>query len=67
MNEPRFFQEPFDVYPEERFEATLTQLVRAYLDQAGVRYTLVPKFGLDIAIFMLGSSGPTIRFIEAKS
>lgn len=67
MNELRSLQEPSDVYPEELFEAALTQLTRAYLDEAGVDYTLVPKFGLDIAVFMVGDSGPTIRFIEAKS
>ncbi len=67
MNETQSATEPSDVYPEERFEATLTQLVRLHLDQAGVRYTLVPKFGLDIAVFFADSSGPTVRFIEAKS
>jgi hypothetical protein len=67
MNEPQSFPEPSEVYPEERFEATLIQLVRLYLDRAGVRYTLVPKFGLDIAIFFADASGATVRFIEAKA
>src|SRR3990172_2723411 len=65
--QPVEFPEPSEVYPEERFEATLTELAQFVLEKARARYTLVPKFGLDIAVFLIGSAGPNVRFIEAKS
>jgi hypothetical protein len=61
------FPEPHEVYPEERFEASLLELTRVCLADAGVRYAVVPKFGLDIAVFLQVGSARLAKFIEAKS
>jgi len=56
--------EPSEVFPEERFEEALFVLLKHILDQAGRAFTVVPRFGLDIAVFF--DDGQWV-FIEAKS
>lgn len=57
--------EPTIVYPEAEFEAALLDLVRACCDEKSA--AVVPRFGLDIAVFDLSDRASSAVFIEAKS
>jgi len=58
--------EPEVVYPEERFEEAVFNVLRGGLAAAGCAHCFVPRFGLDAAIF-IGDSATKILFVEAKS
>jgi hypothetical protein len=58
--------EPQRVYPEAEFEAAVVGLIDAGLKRAGIRFQIVPKFGVDIALFVQGAI-PRVLFVEAKS
>ena len=52
--------EPGAVYPESAFEAAITEVVRARLD--GIDHAVVvPRFGLDIAVFRESAEGSPKR------
>jgi hypothetical protein len=57
--------EPTIVYPEAAFEAALLDLVRACCH--GQSVAIVPRFGLDFAVFDLSDRAKSAVFIEAKS
>lgn len=58
--------EPGAVYPESAFELAITEVVRARLD--GIDHAVVvPRFGLDIAVFREGAEGSRVSLIEVKS
>lgn len=59
-------QEPSQVYPEKLFEDALTLVIQAALKD-NASSLIVPKFGLDLAVFMASSTGTRAVFIEAKS
>ena len=44
--------EPTVVYPETAFEEAVIEGVREILVEAGRKYLLVRRFGLDIAVFI---------------
>lgn len=60
------FPEPESVAPESEFEAAVVEVIRDLLQEASCDYLLVPRFGLDVALFLAGPSGAYARFIEAK-
>jgi hypothetical protein len=64
MNDP-IVPEPSAVYPESAFEAAITEVVRALLD--GIDHAVVPRFGLDIAVFRKSAEGSRVSLIEVKS
>jgi hypothetical protein len=57
--------EPTIVYPEAAFETALLDLVRACCHAQSA--AVVPRFGLDIAVFDLSDRANSAVFIEAKS
>ncbi|WP_242343602.1 MULTISPECIES: hypothetical protein [Anaeromyxobacter] len=57
--------DPF-VENEKAFEAALVATIRLRLKQTGVDASVLPKFGLDIAVFMRHATGTRVRFLEAK-
>ena len=66
MTESVTHPEPESVTPESVFEAAIRGAAERMLRDAGVVYAVVPKFGLDLGIFLQDSSGPRARFVEAK-
>jgi hypothetical protein len=60
------FPEPETVAPESAFEATIVEVIRGLLAEAGCAHLLVPKFGLDVGLFLTGSAGAYARFLEVK-
>jgi hypothetical protein len=59
-------QEPSEVYPEKLFEAALALVIQAAVKE-NASSLIVPKFGLDLAVFMPNVTGTRTVFIEAKS
>ena len=57
--------EPTGVYPESEFERSLAPLIERALH--GGRAVVVPKFGLDIAVFLEDVGPPQPLFVEVKS
>ena len=57
--------EPTGVYPESEFERSLAPLIERALH--GCRAVVVPKFGLDIAVFLEDVGPPQPLFVEVKS
>lgn len=58
--------EPSVITPESVFEAAVIEVVRDLVRDLGCRCVVIPRFGLDVALF-LGSAGHTYsRFLEAK-
>ena len=57
--------EPTVVYPESEFERSLAPLIEQALH--GYRAVIVPKFGLDIAVFLEDVGPPQPLFVEVKS
>jgi hypothetical protein len=58
--------EPTEVYPERSFESAIVDVVRNLLT-ATSQSVIVPRFGLDIAIFMAAAGGSRTALIEVKS
>lgn len=59
------FPEPIDVYQESSFESAILEVVRTLL-QPNSQSVILPRFGLDIAVFTGGSDGRA-ALIEVKS
>ena len=59
--------EPTAVYPETAFEAAVIEGIREILVEAGRKYLLVRRFGLDVAVFIEASAGVAVRLVEAKA
>jgi len=59
--------EPTIVAPESVFEGTVIEAVRGILDEAGRHFLLVPRFGLDFAVFLESPAGVSVRLVEVKS
>src|SRR6266704_3083458 len=59
--------EPAVIAPEKVFEDAIVSLIHDILRAAGRSYSIVPKFGLDIGMFISDDNGSYARFIEAKS
>ena len=59
--------EPETVAPESEFEAAVADACKGILASAGLRYGLLPRFGLDIALLIEHPSGARWRFLEAKA
>lgn len=58
--------EPTVIAPEFVFEAAVIEVVRDLVREQGCDCVVVPRFGLDVALF-LGKNGHTYsRFLEAK-
>ena len=57
--------EPTVIYPESEFERSLAPLIERALH--GCRAVVVPKFGLDIAVFLEDVGPPQPLFVEVKS
>lgn len=66
MDDPQDCQEPDVVYPEEEFEKALASVIQAHL-RSNVASKVVPRFGLDIAIFLPHPIASRVLFVEAKS
>jgi|SRR5580765_3169697 len=66
MDDSHSCQEQDVVYPEEQFEKALASLIQAHL-QGHAASVIVPKFGLDLAVFMPLPSASRVVFVEAKS
>lgn len=62
----RHCPEPEIIYPEKQFERALEAVIRANL-HGSVASAIVPRFGLDFAIFMHHANSSRIVFVEAKS
>lgn len=60
------FEEPVVVYPETEFERALTPLFEAGLRGCQTA-VMVPKFGLDFAVFIQDGSRPSSLFLEVKA
>jgi hypothetical protein len=58
--------EPTEVYPERSFESAIVDVVRNLLT-ATSQSVIVPRLGLDIAIFMAAAGGSRTALIEVKS
>jgi hypothetical protein len=58
--------EPKDVYPEERFESAVREVVKLALKNHAQKAVILPRFGFDIAVLIDTESGPTVRWIEVK-
>ena len=56
--------EPSVVYPEAQFQSAVRSIVEDVL--CGQQFTVLPKFGLDLAVFY-GAGSSTVRFFEIKS
>lgn len=66
MDDLRPCEEPSVVYPEKDFENALASVIRAHLP-GNVASVIVPRFGLDFAVFMRSLSGSRVVFVDAKS
>ena len=58
--------EPVIVAPESVFEATLVETVHDVVREAGCSCPVVPRFGLDLALFLANGGRTYARFLEAK-
>lgn len=58
--------EPIVVTPEAVFEAAIVEAVHHLVGEVSCRCVVVPKFGLDIALFLQDDGGAYARFLEAK-
>ena len=58
--------EPEVVAPESVFEDAIVRLVEALVQQAGCGCLVIPKFGLDVALFLKTDRGVYSRFLEVK-
>lgn len=58
--------EPWIVYPEDEFEKSLHSLISDTL-RNDPRGFVVPKFGLDFAVFTPDPAGYRVIFVEVKS
>lgn len=58
--------EPNEVYPESAFESSIAKVAHALLDGIS-QAVIVPRFGLDIAVFSEGANGARAALIEVKS
>lgn len=58
--------EPTSVYPEAEFEGALLDLIRSILESIPGS-VVVPRFGLDLAVFIPTVPASKALFIEAKS
>jgi len=59
------YPEPNDVYPETVFEKALSSAIRWVLCDCS--FALVPKLGLDLAVFVKQSGKSQVFFVEVKS
>ena len=59
-------QEPHVVYAEEQFERALASMIQSHLGNHISSFVL-PRFGLDFAIFVSHPGAPRALFLEAKS
>lgn len=67
MTDSRTPVEPQDVYPEEHFERAVVEVLRSLLTSARVDFVLLPRFGLDTALFIRRGGSTRALLIEAKS
>jgi len=58
--------EPTVVAPEAVFEAALIEAVRGMLAESGHASLCVPRFGLDLALFIESPGGVRVRLVEVK-
>jgi len=58
--------EPTIVTPESAFEAAVITAVREILAEAGRDHLLVPRFGLDVAVFIESPDGVKVRLVEVE-
>jgi len=58
--------EPTVIAPESAFEAAVIAAVHSILTEAERCYLLVPRFGLDFAVFVESPGGVNVRLVEAK-
>ena len=63
---PQTFQEPEIVYPEEQFERSLGAIIQTGLTGSAVS-AVVPRLGLDVAVFQKLPGGSRVIFVEVKS
>jgi len=58
--------EPIVITPESAFEAAVLDAVRDLVRDAGWSYLVVPRFGLDLALFLAREGRAYTRFLEVK-
>jgi hypothetical protein len=58
--------EPTVVAPESVFEAAVLDAVKTLVARRGCKCLVVPRFGLDLALFLEGDGRTYARFLEAK-
>src|SRR5208282_519010 len=58
--------EPIVITPESAFEAAVLDAVRDLVRDVGCGCLVVPKFGLDLALFLAREDRTYIRFLEVK-
>ncbi len=58
--------EPVVVTPESTFEAAVLEAVRGFVRQKGYRCLVIPRFGLDVALFLENAGRASVRFLETK-
>jgi hypothetical protein len=58
--------EPIVITPERAFEAAFLDAVRDLVCDAGCGCLVVPKFGLDLALFLAREDRTYARFLEVK-
>jgi hypothetical protein len=58
--------EPTTVAPEAEFERVVTTAAEEILRASGLGFLAVPKFGVDVAFFIRGLNGTSMKMLEFK-
>lgn len=59
--------EPLAVYPEAEFQKAIVSLVEDILREAALPFVVIPKFGLDVAVFLDAPPVDAVRLFEVKA
>lgn len=60
------YPEPAVVAPEAEFERVVIEVAEGILRASGTSFLVVPKFGVDVAFFIRGANGTTMKMLEFK-